>query len=164
MSEVTEGKTETPAIAEPAARHIQELNPTRMKECEFERTVYTATAHEETLPEDLLVPSYWTHCAETFKPFDKVEVRADDGSWYVELLVLETSRRWARMFLLAKHNLTTADVSLTQAKLQEFAVEYKGPHKLHCIIRLSDNEMIHEGERTKAGAHEWLAGRIKAGI
>ena len=159
MSEVIETTT-----AVQSTRHVQELNPARMKECEFERTVYTCTTHEETLPDDLLVPSYWTNVAEHFKPFDKVEVRADDGSWYAELLVLETSRRWTRMFMLSCHNLTTSDVSLTQAKLQEFVVEYKGPAKLHCIIRTADREIIHEGLRTKADAHEWLANRIKAGV
>ena len=135
-----------------------------MRECEFQRTVYTATAFENTVPEDLLDPEYWTHVAEQFKPFDKVEVRADDGSWYAECLVLETSRRWTRMHMLSKHNLTTGDVSLSQTKMQEYAIEWKGPHKKHCVIRQSDQEIIHEGEETKAGAYTWLSGRIKAGL
>ena len=166
MSEVKSAdpvKAEAPAVV-PTTKRVQELNPSRMKECEFERTVYTCTTHENTSPEDLLKPEYWTNVAEKFKPFDKVEARADDGSWYAELLVLETSRRWTRMHMLAAHNLTTQDVSLTQSKLQEFAVEFKGPHRKHCVIRISDQEIIHEGESTKAGAHLWLAERIKAGI
>jgi len=163
MSEVTEGKTETPA-AVVSARHIQELNPARMKECEFERTVYTCTTHEETQPEDLLNPSYWTHVAEKFKPFDKVEARGDRGEWYAEFIVLESSRRWTRMHMLSKHMLTTPDVSVTQAKLQEFSVEWKGPHRKFCVVRVSDQEMIHDSEATKEGAYAWLAGRIKAGI
>lgn len=145
-------------------RAIQELQPSRMKECEFERTVYTCTAHENTTPEDLLEPAYWTHVAEKFKPFDKVEARADDGTWYAEYLVLETSRRWTRMHLLMVHSLTTADVSVTQAKLQEFTVEYKGPHKLHCVIRVSDGAILKDELRTKADANAWLTERIKAGI
>lgn len=160
--------TETPAQGTTAniapERKVQVLNPARIKECEFERTVYTCTAHENTEPNDLLNPEYWTHVAEKFKPFDKVEARADDGSWYAEFLVLETSRRWTRMVLLGMWNLTTADVSLTQSKLQEFAVEWKGPARKFCVLRLSDQEIIHDGEQTKAGAHDWLAGRIKAGL
>jgi len=152
------------ATTETPARRVQPVDRARMRECEFQRTVYTATAFENTDPKDLLDPEYWTHVAEQFKPFDKVEVRADDGSWYAELLVLETSRRWTRMHMLSKHNLTTGDVSLSQSKLQEYAVEFKGPHKKHCVIRLSDQEIIHEGEETKGGAHTWLAGRIKAGL
>lgn len=151
-------------VALPTTKRVQELNPSRMKECEFERTVYTITAHENTEPDDLLKPEYWTNVAEKFKPFDKVEARADDGSWYAEYLVMETSRRWTRMHLLAAHNLTTADVSLTQVKLGEFGIEWKGPARKFCVIRLADQEMIHEGEASKAGAHAWLAERIKAGL
>ena len=68
------------------------------------------------------------------------------------------------MHLLQAADLTTKDVSLTQSKLQEFAVEWKGPHRKHCVIRLSDQEILHDGEQTKAGAHAWLAERIRAGL
>lgn len=164
MSETTDAPK---AIEAPAAtRRVQELNPAngRFETGDFLRVLYVVTPHENTGPEDLLKPEYWVNVAEKFKPFDKVEARADDGSWYAEYLVLETSRKWTRMHMLASHNLTTQDVSLTQSKLQEFAVEFKGPHRKHCVIRLSDQEIIHEGESTKSGAHAWLAERIKAGI
>lgn len=165
-----EAKSETkpldPQVGPPEspARKVRQLEGARMKECEFERTVYVVTAHEHTDPEDLLEPEYWTHVAEKFKPFDKIEARADDGSWYAELIVLETSRRWTRMHLLQKADLTTKDVSLTQSKLQEFAVDWKGPHRKFCVIRLSDQEILHDAEQTKAGAHSWLAERIRAGL
>lgn len=154
-------KTETPAKAE-TARKVQELNPSRMKECEFERTTYVATAHEQTQPEDLLEPEYWSHVAEKLKPWDKIEARADDGSWYAEYLVLDTSCRWARLALLAKYDLTTSDVSLSQAARDEYKIEWKGPARKFCVIRNSDNAMVHEGEQTKVGAHQWLINRLKS--
>ena len=163
---MAEAETTTKAaeVTVATTKRVQELNPSRMKECEFERTVYTITTHENTSPEDLLKPEYWTNVAEKFKPFDKVEARADDGSWYAEFLVLETSRRWTRMHLLMQANLTTTDVSLTQSKLGEFNIEWKGPARKFCVIRASDQEMIHEGEQSKGTAHAWLAERIRAGL
>ena len=158
------GTKEASPKAVPPARKVQELNPTRMAECEFKRTLYVCTAHENTEPEDLLSPDYWTNVADKLRPWDKIEARADDGSWYAEFLVLETSRRWARVVMLNKHNLTTGDVSLTQAKLDEYSVEFKGPERKWSVIRRNDQEMLHEGEQTKASAFAWLSERIKAGL
>lgn len=159
----------SPAAAIPAQaavpdRKVRELEGDRMRECEFQRTVWVATAHEGTVAADLLQPEYWTHVAERFKPFDHVEARADDGSWYAEFLVLEAGRRWTRMHPLCIHNLSTPDVSLTAARYAEFLVEYKGPGPKHCVIRRADQTVIHDGEETKEGAYRWLAGRIQAGI
>lgn len=152
-----------PVAEQPAARGIQQLNPARMKECEFERTCYVMTAHEETLPEDLLNPDYWSHVAEKLRPWDKIEARADDGTWYAEFIVLETSRRWAKVCLLFSVALTTKDVSLSQSAKDEYSVEFKGPMRKWSVIRKSDSAMIHEGEQTKDGAYQWLANRLKAG-
>ena len=51
------------AAVPPPVRKVQELSATRMKECEFERTNYVITAHENTEPEDLLDPAYWSTVA-----------------------------------------------------------------------------------------------------
>ena len=154
----------TEAVKEVAPRKVRELDTNRMQECEYKRTIWVVTAHENTLLEDLLVPEYWAHVAEKLRPFARIEARADDGSWYAEYLVLESSRRWARLHLLSQHNLTTSDVSLSQAKFGEYTVKHRGPEREWSVIRRSDNEMLHEGEQTEAGAYRWLSDRIRAGM
>lgn len=170
MSEIEKVKTEIrkpeqPPAADPAKRmQAQALLPSRMKECEFERTLWVITAHENTRPEDLMEPDYWTHVAERLKPWDKIEARADDGSWYAELLVLDVSRRWATVHALRIDHLTTKDLSLSKALSDDYAVEWKGPAHKFSVVRKSDGALLHEGEQTKAGAFQWLTNRIKAGI
>ena len=156
--------TKAAAPIELPARKVRELDANRMQECEFKRTIWVVTAHEHTIPEDLLVPEYWAHVAEKLRPFSRIEARADDGSWYAEYIVLEASRRWARLHMLSSHNLTTSDVSLSQAKFAEYLVQHRGPERQWSVIRRSDSEMLHEGEQTESGAYRWLSERIRAGL
>lgn len=55
---------------------------------EFKRTVFYASPLTGTKPEDLLDPEYWVHVARSLAPGNKIEAFAEDGSFYVELLVL----------------------------------------------------------------------------
>jgi hypothetical protein len=139
-----------------------------MKEQEFQRTVWVATALENTEPQDMLKPEYWAHVSAQLKPWDRIEVRANDGAWLAELLVLETARNWARVHILNAYKLTTGDVSLTQSEIKgrysEFRIEHMGPHDKWCIIRRSDNQKLHEGGESQDAAMRWLDDRIKAGI
>ncbi len=140
----------------------------RIKEQEFQRTVWVATALENTVPEDMLKPEYWAHVSANLKPWDRIEVRANDGAWLAELLVLETARNWARVHILNAYKLTTSDVSLTQSEVKgryaEFRCEHMGPHDKWCIIRRSDSQKLHSGAESQDSAMKWLDDRIKAGI
>lgn len=140
----------------------------RIKEQEFQRTIWVATSLENTIPEDLLAPEYWAHVSAMLKPWDRIEVRANDGSWLAELLVLESARNWARVHILNAYKLTTTDMAMTQAEIRgkyaDFRIEHMGPHEKWCVIRRSDNQKIHEGAENNDSARAWLDARIKAGI
>lgn len=154
-----EGKPEVKAD-----RPIVQLSPARFKLAEYERQIYVATAEEGCTPEDLLKPEHWAHVAKDLKPWDRIEARANDGTWFAEYLVLDTSRAWARVRLLGEvQHITTADVAQTQASLQgTYRVEYKGPHSKWCVIRNSDNAMQKEGEGSRDAAETWMKGRLQA--
>lgn len=136
------------------------LNPSRMRLSEYETQNWVCTAEQGTTVKDLLQPSYWAHTSANFKPYDHIEVRIDDGIWLVELLVLGCDRNWAKVHLLSEHKLTTSDVSQSQAAKHE--VQWKGPHLKHCVIRLSDSEIVKEGISDKKEAYVWMANHEKA--
>ena len=149
---------------EPVQRKVEQLNPIRMKEGQYERTVWVITAHENTDPADLIDPAYWSHVAAKLRPWDRIEARANDGTWYAELLVMEAGRNWARAVLLNSASLTTSDVAISQANgLSPYEVAYRGPHDKWSVIRKIDREVIHDGEQTQGGAVNWLNERMKAG-
>ena len=160
-----EAQKEAPSITfMEVERKVEQLNPTRMKEGQYERTVWVITAHENTEPEDLVDPAYWSHVASKLRPWDRIEARANDGTWYAEFLILEAGRNWARAVMLTVHKLTNSDVALSQATAQSpYEVSYRGPHDKWSVIRKGDREVMHAGEQTQGGAVNWMVERLKAG-
>lgn len=153
-----------PAPTPAEERKVQPMDAIRFKGAEFVRTHYVCTAHEGTRPEDLLEPEYWAHVSEQMRPRTRVEAWANDGTWMLELVVLEAGRAWARLQVVAgPHQFTTADVAQTQAEMMSpYAIEYRGPHCKWSVIRKSDRQVLHEQEETRDGASGWLREHMKA--
>lgn len=144
-------------------KKIQPLDRSRMREAEFMRRVWVMTAHENQVAADLEEPLYWSHVSGDMKPWDRLEVRANDGTWYAECLVLDAGRAWAKVKVLQEYRLTTADVSMSAAaKLSPFSVEFKGPHSQWCVIRKADKVIVHEGAGTEGAAIDWMNEYVKA--
>ncbi len=140
----------------PAEKQVRDvmLNPERMIVAEYERNEWMCTAAYGTTVEDVLLPGYWAHVAPQLKPYDHIEVRVDDGAWLLQLLVVDVSRSWARVHVLAQHMLTTADVSLTEAERHE--VRFKGAHYKYCVIRNSDGAVVKDKFSKKEEAYLWM--------
>lgn len=143
------------------------LNGHRRKAAEFERSIHRIYPERGTLPEDLLRRDYWAHLGRELKPLDKIEAIAEDGTWYAEYLVLGCDRLWAKVHLLSSHDLTTQDVSATQAELSEadFTVKFV-PAKKWCVLDKPTTVGTPPGYlkdqcQTKQEAQEWLRGHIK---
>ena len=136
----------------------QQINPNRIKQAEYERTVYVVTVEMGTTKEDLEAPSFWAHFAAKFRPWDRLEVRCDDGSFYAEYLVLACDRVWAKVHRLSHVTLTTSDISQTQAALQDgLEVKYRGPHLKFGVVRKQDGAVLKEGMQTKQEADQYLS-------
>lgn len=135
-------------------RKIEAMPAGALQLAEHRRNIWVVEAADGVQPEDLLAPSYWAHHSGKLSPWDKVEVRAKDGSWYQELLVMDASRVWARVIPLSKPvHLTTADVSQTQAV--DFEVMHRGPRKWS-VIRKKDRAVMFEDGALKDDAEQFL--------
>ncbi len=132
---------------------------------EFAAIDFVIDVEAGVTPEDLLNGAFWGGVAQNLKPFNRIEVRADDGTWMCELLVLTASRAWASVKVLQHYNLSTVDVEETEAEAAEpFFYQYKGRTLGHCVIRRSDSEIVHSNAENQAAAREWLKQRLKAGV
>lgn len=154
-----------------------QLDASRLKLAEHERNVHLITVEEGVTRAQIINPAFLAHIAAKLRPYDQIEVRCDDGTIWARTLVLQAERTWARIYVLEWHDLTTRDVSLSQAagegqepgKVEapdakrdaEFQVVYKGPHKKWCVIRNLDSQYVREGEENKAQAVQWLDQWIK---
>ena len=135
------------------------INHTRMKEAQFVRNLWVVTAEKGTKREDLSQPDYWAHVAFQFRPYDRIEVRVDDGIYFAEFLVLACERTYAKVKELSWTSLTTKDVAMTEADnmLELYEYKYRGPHGMHSIIRKSDGAVMVEKLATQDQARAWLA-------
>ncbi len=138
------------------------LNPSRMKGAEYERTVYVATVEFGTTKDDMKDPAFWSHVSNKLKPWDRIEVRSDDGTFFAEYLVLASERTWAKVHMLSYTSLTSAEVSQTQAAIEndEFEVRWRGPHLKFSVIRKADDAVLKDG-MSKDEAFLWRKEYVK---
>lgn len=125
------------------------LDVPRFQPSDFARTTYVATVEQGTTLEEVMEPAFWSYVQHQIRPYDKIEVRADDGSFYAELLVIGTARGAVKTALLIKTDLNTK----IEAKGELYECKYKGPHKKWCVIRITDGLMVEEGIELKEEAN-----------
>ena len=134
-----ESKDDKPAVQ-------PQLDPGTFHLAEHQREVYTFTAENDHTRKQMLDPTYWSHVAARLRPYTEIIARRHDGTLYARFLVLASERTWARVFVLEWQDLTTRDVSLSQAdaKAQQappgapdskYEVKHCGPHFLWCVVQ-----------------------------
>lgn len=128
------------------------LSPTRVQvgSAGHYWSTYQCIAEESHTPEDAQTPDYWAHvaAARKLRVNDVFEVRNETGSWMLDLIVVEAGMRFAKVKVLR-----TVDMEKAPAEeLASVEVQFKGPVKKHCIVRLSDREIVKEGIASKADA------------
>ncbi len=133
-----------------AEKPLVHLAPSRMKQAEFTRVIYSVTCESGTTVDQLLESSYWAHVGQMFKPGDRIEVMPDDRSFFVELMVMAAGRLYADMTLLRS-------TDLEPPKAVEggvpYEVEYAGDH---VKFRVRQGKLVlKENFQSKAQAIKW---------
>lgn len=153
----------------PATEQVRQITADRYKGSEFANASHTITVERGVTVEDVARPLFWAHIAHKLRPYDHIHVRSDDGTIYGELLVTAVGRTFATTYPLHWINLSTTDVSMTEAMRAEmagFEIKYQGPHLQWCVIRravgTAPASVIHEGDANEALAQAWLADHLKA--
>lgn len=127
-------------------RNVQ-IGPGCMLLASFERQDWVANVPQDCTIEDIKRPDFWSLMAARLKPYDRIEVRADDGTWLAEVIVIGCDRTWAKVNVLNTYKLTGVEEAAKETGSLEF--KFKGPGKKWCIIRKSDGEILREGIQTK---------------
>lgn len=151
------------AIIEKKTATVRKLTAPNFKNAEFERAIWQATVPAGMALDEVQRPEFWGHVAENLKPLARIEVIAEDLSYFAELLVIDCDRLWAKTRLIRFVDLREDDsADVLPAAAAGFKVEFKGPTKKHIVVRLSDNVVVHEGIATKAEANGWITEHLKA--
>lgn len=152
-------KTPATGLKEEKKRDVS-LTANRLKQAEFTRTIYTATVERGHSKTDLLDPKYWAHIAIKLKRGDRIEVMAEDGSYFAELMVIACERTWAQVHILHWHDLNATTVQMTPEIQQDYLIDFKGPERW-CVIRRADNAILQSKLNTEGEAKTWLEGFVR---
>lgn len=139
---------------------MSKLTAGRCKQAEFARTLWSVFVEQNTPFENVIKPAFWAHVAAKLKALDRIEVFAEDGQYWAELMVLSVGKMEAKVVVLRKIDLQAAPAPTLD--LGEYEVSWGGPHRKHRVVRKSDKEVIKDGFGTKEEAQLWLADHLKA--
>lgn len=132
------------------------LMPDHIGLAEHKRNDFVVDLPHGLTLEDAMEPSFWAHVVmdRDMQPLDRVEIRAEDGSWTADLIVAYCERNYAKLKLIAKHELA-ADTVAPESSIKHEVV-WKGPSLKFCVIRKSDSQIIHQGDKEKQTAISWM--------
>jgi hypothetical protein len=140
---------------------MTQLQTQRFKQAEYERAVYTIIPEMDTPMDAILQPGYWAHVASRLKPWDIIEVRGEDGSYFAELLVQSAGKLFANVALLRSVDLKQkAAPGSIDTIPPGYDVKYQGPLLKWSVLRGSDR--IKDGLDMEVQARTWLNEHISA--
>jgi hypothetical protein len=134
------------------------LHPMNMELAEHSRTFYRIVPAEGVTLEDFKRPEYWSHVARDLKINDKLEVLAEDGTWYAELLVRDVSQTGARVSVLMHLPLEAEDIAAPRSDLEA----KHHPSVRWTVVRKADKKRLAENLADKQAALQWIANNPNA--
>lgn len=112
---------------------------------EYARNVWRVTALHGQSIDDFKDPESWAHVAFNFKRFDKVELIAEDGSFYAEGVVLKITKTSAMVKFYLQHEMSEKVETTTDSA---YYAEFAGRAKWR-VVRRSDSEVVESHLETK---------------
>lgn len=139
------------------------LKEARLRAADYWRTQWAINPEFGVTVEDMLKPEYWAHVSAKLRPWDRIEARAEDGSYMVEFVVLDSAKTWAKVAIIGqptyfKENVGPADVTVDD----KYMAQWKGPARKWIVTRKADKATLKEELPTKADALRWISEHEKA--
>lgn len=147
---------------EVSRKHVAYLRD--LKNAELTRNVYRLVVENGAKLEDILKPEFWLHISSRLGPFDRIEIMPKDGSFWSEFIVMAAGNGWAKVYNLSWHTLGTGAIEAMnmQQRHSSHEIIWRGPVEQFCVMRKSDQKVVHTGEKQYTGAEAWLNNHLKA--
>lgn len=140
---------------------MTQLATDRIQFAQHMRNVWYVTPEHGTPVEALLEPQFWAHVSAKMKPRDRIEVDAEDGSYFIELRVEDAGRLYAKVVVLRRVDFSPAEVT-AESETVEYKVMWAGPHAKWRIVRAKDKGLVKDGLETRTAAEQYLVSHAKA--
>lgn len=130
----------------------------RIRPAEYDRTIFAVVPELGTSLDAMLAPEYWAHVAKNLKPGSRIEVTAEDGSWFAELYVRRASANAALVVVLRHYEFTNGKAAQPEAASEhaDFTVKFRGGAGWS-VVRNSDKAIMFENGKTREQAESWVA-------
>ena len=134
--------------------------PTNLMLAEHANVRYYHTARRGVTVEMLERPEYWTHVAARLRPGHRIEVLAEDQSFWADALVLSASRLEAKVKVLFHVGLAADEVDEV---IDDDGLElnWGGPSVRWRVVRKEDGEIMKDGFPDKGAANKWRRNRLQ---
>ena len=126
----------------------------RLKLAESTRMIFSVTPEQGVEFKDMLKPEYWAHVGAKLHPGARIEVLAEDNTWFAELFVVACARNWAKVTTLRFVELAESETPSDPEDLYD--TNWGGANARHRVIRKTDKAVIKDGFATKADAKRWI--------
>lgn len=144
------------------------MNPiqsSRLSQAEFKRVTMYASPEAGTQPEDLLEEEYWKHVRRQVVPGTKIEVFAEDGAFYAEMIVLGVTDSGLQVAYLFEPR-KFAQSAVADIDFQGHTLRYAGTHRQWVVIRKArkgkDSMLLRDGFKNAEDARTYVKEQAKA--
>lgn len=136
---------------------MTQLTPRKFKQSASVRNLWHAEPEFETPADALLKPDYWAHVSSMLRCGDIIVALAEEKTWWMEMLVLDAGKLFAKVIELRRINITQAQM-LNVPVPGGFEIKFRGPRKWS-VLRGKD---VLVEDKEKPEAEGWLRDHIAA--
>ncbi len=134
---------------------MQFLMPSKFREASFANRQWCCTPEAGVSIEEILKPEYWAHVSAKMITGDTIRAIPEDMAFFLELLVIDTSKQWAKVKEIHRVLLTAEEASPIEEDI-DFEVKFRGARRWS-VVRKSNNAVEAENMASKADAFAWIS-------
>lgn len=138
---------------------MTQLAPNRFKTADSQRNIFHVVPEAGTPFEALLTDKYFAHVSAFLKPGSRIEVIAEDGKYWADLLVRDAGKLYAKITVLNHVELEPVEVREGGLSAEGMEVRWCGPKLKWCVLRGKDRL---KDEMDKGQAIQWMQSHAKA--
>lgn len=141
--------------------------PTSLNDCDLFATQwrhYSFNLKTGVTLDDAMAPEFWADIGKKMRPWDRITLQgADPVKFIAEAVVLQAGHGFAKLKLLAMHDLTDGAVAAEAVDFDasEFKIKHTGFGKWQ-VIRASDDRSLRDGFGSKEEAQLWALNHQRA--
>lgn len=146
---------ETPQVKPNGEHKISPLPGGRFGPAESMRNCHLANVPAGTPFEDVLSPEFWKNYSPQLRPFDHIEIRAEDGKYWADVLVTDVGHGFAIVETINHKELST--IKEDRVSILGFTAEWGGTVDKYRVIRDSDKVVMSKSHPSIDKAVSWIA-------